>query len=366
MKSIIIFLTKQYWSFVLICVLGTAGGIYFGGLWGFLPFIFLMLFFYEWNIAPRKERTWFFFDSLPLSFMKRYTLRVLTPFVFSFIIIFLLTFFKKNYNSNIVYYKYDLIGSFLDALRISSLFALSSILAQSLIGFLAWIVFTYFICYLFSSLSFYEMATVIFCLSLSYYYLSGKRASKLKVILIPILSCICILILGNYFKLKIYEASLSIPIYDVQLRVAENLLEKKAFIGKNFVIDWGPNGSDLNATPLKVLIPSKFDDTLLKKMEFIFLKPNYCSSNCHQLAELLSNFPKNWNLERLQSYLNSNRETEQIYALEVLDGSIEPLFFNRIIQLAKSNDNEVSSLALSLIRKWGESNSFQLPLNSIY
>lgn len=359
MSSIFAFLIKQYWSFILICVLGTGFGIYYGGLWSFLPFIFLLLFFYEWNIAPRKERTWYFFDSLPLSFIKRYFLRVITPFIFSFIIVFLLTYLKKGY-------EYDLIGSISDGLRISSLFVLSSILAQSMTGFLAWVIFVYFTCYLFSSLSFYEIATVIFCLSLACYYLSGKRASKLKLLVIPILSCVIILAFGNYFKLKIYEASLSIPIYNIQLNVAENLLENRAFIGKNLLVDWTLGGTDSGSSPIKVLIPSKYDDKLLAKMESVFLKNDFCSNSCYQLADLVSNFPKNWNIERLQTYLNSNREVEQIYALEILDGAIQPLFFNRVIQLARSNNQEVSTLAISLIRKWGDINTFQLPMDSIF
>ena len=359
MRSIFVFLIKQYWSFILICVLGTGFGIYYGGLWSFLPFIFLLLFFYEWNIAPRKERTWYFFDSLPLTFMKRYLLRVITPFIFSFIIIFLLTYFKKGY-------EYDLLSSISDGLRISSLFVLSSILAQSMTGFFAWVIFLYFSCYLFSSFSFYETATVLFCLALSYYYLSGKRASKLKSVFIPVLSCILILAFGSYFKLKIYEASLYIPIHNVQLSIAENLLENKAFIGKNLVVDWTLGGNNPNSSPIKVLIPSKYDDKLLEKMEKVFLHDDPCSEGCHQLADLVSNFPKNWNQERLQIYLNSSREVEQIYALEVLDGAIQPLFFNRVIQLARSDSQEVSSLAISLIRKWGDINSFQLPMNSVF
>jgi hypothetical protein len=359
-SSIFTFLIKQYWSFILICVLGTGFGIYFGGLWSFLPFIFLLLFFYEWNIAPRKERTWFFFDSLPLSFMKRYLLRVITPFLFSFIIIFLLTYFKKGYG-------YDLLSSVSDGLRISSLFVLSSILAQSMTGFLAWVILAYVSCYLFSSFSFYEIATAIFCLALSYYHLSGKRASKLKSVIIPVVSCALILAFGSYFKIKIYEASLFIPIHNVQLSVAENLLENRAFIGKNLVVDWILGGNnDPNSSPIKILIPSKYDDKLLSKMESIFLQDEICSDSCHQLADLVSNFPKNWNQERLQLYLNSNREVEQIYALEVLDGAIQPLFFNRVIQLSRSDNQEVSALAISLIRKWGDINSFQLPMNSIF
>jgi hypothetical protein len=358
-RSIFVFLIKQYWSFILICVLGTGVGIYFGGLWSFLPFIFLLLFFYEWNIAPRKERTWYFFDSLPLSLTKRFFLRVITPFIFGFIIIFLITYYKNDY-------KYDLISSISDGLRISSIFVLSSILAQSLTGFLAWVILVYFTCYLFSSQSFYEFATFIFCLAISYYYLSGKRASKFKTIIIPVFICAIILISGSNFKLKVYEASLYIPIHNVQLRVAEKLLENRAFIGKNLLVDWTLGGNDPNSSPVKVLIPTKYDDKLLSKMESIFLQDEYCSDSCHQLADLVSNFPKNWNQERLQLYLNSNREVEQIYALEILDGAIQPLFFKRVLLLARSNNEEVSSLAISLIRKWGDINTFQIPMNSIF
>lgn len=359
MSSIYVFLIKQYWSFVLICFLGTGLGIYYGGLWSFLPFLFLILFFYEWNIAPRKEKTWYFFDSLPLSFFKRYLLRVIIPFLFSIVIIFLLTFFKKNY-------EYDLLSSTSDALRISSIFVLSSILAISLSGFFAWIIFLYLICYLFSSFTFYEIATTVVCLSLCSYYLSSKRISKFKTILVPLFSSIVLLGFSSYFKVKIYEFSLSIPIHNIQINIAENLLENKAFIGKNFVVDWSLNGNDMTNAPLKVFIPSKYDDKLLEKMESVFFKDNNCSFNCHKLADLVSNFPKNWNQDRLFLYLNSNREVEQIYALEILDGAIQPLFFNRIVALARSENQEVSSLAIALIRKWGDINTYQIPQNSIF
>ncbi|WP_397600096.1 hypothetical protein [Silvanigrella sp.] len=359
MRSIFAFLFKQYWSYIFICILGTCLGIYYGGFWSFLPFLFLILFFYEWNIAPRKEKTWYFFDSLPLSFSGRYLLRVIIPFLFSILIIFLLTFFKKNHT-------YDFINSIADAIRISSIFALSSIIAVSLSGFFGWIILLYLISYLISSFTFYEIAVTIICLSLCYYYLSSKRSSKLKTVLIPFICSFLIIGVGSVFKLKIFEFSLNIPIYSLQLNVAENLLEEKAFIGKNFVVDWSLGGNDLSNSPLKVFIPTKYDDKLLEKMETIFLKEDNCSLNCHKLADLVSNFPKNWNQDRIQQYINSNRESEQIYALEILDGAIQPLFFNRVVFLARSGNEEVSTLAISLIRKWGDINTFQIPQNSIF
>ncbi|APJ02838.1 hypothetical protein [Silvanigrella aquatica] len=358
MISIFIFLLKQYWSFILICILGTVAGVYFGGLWTFLPFIFLILFFYEWNIAPRKEKTWYFFDSLPLSFFKRYFLRVLTPFIFSFIIIFVLTYFQKEN-------EHDIIKSLSDGLRISSLFILSSILAQSMSGFLAWTIISYFVCYLFSAASFYEVATVIYCLALSYYYLSGKRVSKFKSVYLPILICILVLSLGSSYKLKVYEYSLFIPIHQLQIKASQSLIENRAFLGKNLVVDWN-EGADPNSAPVKVLVPSIYNDKLLTKIESIVLSESTCSVTCNQLADLVSNFPKNWNQERLEKYLNSNNEVEQTYALEILDGALQPLFYKRVIQLVKSQNSEVSALAISLLRKWGDDNTSATTFNNVF
>lgn len=359
MSSIFLFLVKQYWSFLLLCIIGTAFGVYFGGIWSFLPFIFLLLFFYEWNISPRKERTRFFFDSLPLSFHKRYFIKVLTPFLFSFLIIFLLTYFKKGY-------EFELLNSLSDAMRISSLFVLSSILAQSMTGFLAWVIFTYFTCFLFSKFSFYEIATLVICLSLSYYYLSEKRASKLKCLIIPIISSILIVGLLGYFKLKIYEFSLLIPNHSIQIISARALLDDNAFLGKNMIVDSAYVGNSPFSTPSIILIPSKYDDNLLEKMETVILKEQECSETCHDLAALVSKFPKNWNQQRLLAYLNSNVIAKQAYALEVLSGSPQPLFVNRVIQLARMGDSEVSAMAISLLRRWGNLDIFQLPINPVF
>ncbi len=359
MSSIVKFLFKQYWTFILICFLGTGVGIFYGGLWNFLPFLFLLLFFYEWNIAPKKDKTWYFFDSLPISFRLKYIVKVIFPFLFGFIIIFLLTVFKKNEDL-------EFIAGIADGLRISSIFTLSSILAISLSGFLTWVIFLYIICYLFSFLTFYELGVVVFCLALSYYHLSEKRVSKLKFVTLPIVLAFLILGGASYNRLKIYELSLNIPIHSLQLTLAENLLENKAFIGSNYFVDWSPNNNDLFSPNFKILVPSKYDDKLLEKMEKVFLKENICTKNCHDLADLVANFPKNWNQDRLLTYLTSENEVEQIYALEVLDGAFEPLFPHRVMQLVHSPNQEVSSLAINLVKKWGDTNLFQLPAGSIF
>ncbi|WP_158996516.1 hypothetical protein [Pigmentibacter ruber] len=359
MSSITKFLFKQYWAFILICFLGTGIGIIYGGIWNFLPFLFLLLFFYEWNIAPKKEKTWYFFDSLPIKFRLKFLVKVFIPFCFSFLIIFLLTVFKKNDD-------YEFINGVADGLRISSIFTLSSILALSLSGFLSWVIFLYIICYLFSFITFYELMVTIFALSMSYYYLSEKRVSKIKFVFVPILTSFLIISLATYNKLKIFELALSIPIHNLQVNLAENLLESKAFLGSNYLVDWSQGSNDSFSMNSKVLIPSKYDDKLLEKIERVFFAEGECTKNCHQLADLVANFPKNWNQERLLSYLNSENEVEQIYALEVIDGSIDPIFPNIILRLAQSSNHEVSELAMNLIRKWGDRSNIQFSPNTIF
>lgn len=350
MKSLFIFLIKQYWAFIFLCLIGTFLGLYIGILWSFLPVIFLFLFIYEWNIVPKKERTWYFFESFPISFFSRYFIRVIVPWIFSFFIIFSLIFFKENNSDNVV-------RSILDSLRITSLFVLSSILAHSMIGFLVWTIFCYFFCYLFSDYIFYEIAIIICCLSFSYYYLSESRISKIKSLFIPIFSSIIFLMSVNYFQIEIYRGLLSIPIHPVQTYAVENLLEKKAFVGKNFAVDWMYNGSDINNSAAKILIPSKYDDDLLEKMEFVLFKENICLKNCQLLANYVAYFPKNWNLDRIQFYLFSDREAQQMYALMILDGAMQPLFLNRVNELTNSSNKNIRSLAITLISKWESDNS---------
>lgn len=359
MSSIIKFLIKQYWAFVLICLLGTILGIFYGGIWNFLPFLFLLLFFYEWNIVPKKDKTWYFFDSLPISFNSKYVIKVIFPFIFSFIIIFLLTLFKSTA-------EFDVVGGIADGIRISSIFTLSSIFAASLSGFFAWLITLFIVCYLFSFLTFYEIFVAVFCLALSYYYLSEKRVSKVKFVILPIVTAIFIVALASYNRIKVFEIALNIPIHSLQLTLAENLLENKAFIGNNYFVDWASGSSDPFSLSFKVLVPSKYDDNLLEKMEKVFFKNNECARNCQYLADLVSNFPKNWNQDRLLSYLNSEQEAEQIYALKVLDGAFEPIFPYRIMQLTHSPDQQVSDLALHLIKKWGNTSIFQLAPNSVF
>ncbi len=359
MKALSIFLFKQYWSFILICLLGTGVAIKLGGLWNFIPFLMLLLFFYEWNIAPRKERTWYFIETLPITFNIRYLLRVIAPFIFGLLIIFTITYFKKDYENS-------LIQSLTDALRISALFTLSSILAQSMSGFIAWFIFVYFVCYLCSSISFYEIATLIICLSSSYYVLSEKRVSKFKTVYLPIILSVALLSLTSVFKIKIYEFSLRVPIHSLQLMVADALLDNKAFLSKNFVVDWSLNNNDGMSGYSKILIPAKYDDVLLEKIETIYLQEKVCTESCYKLANLVSNFPQNWNLERLEQYLNSNNTAQQIYALQILDGALSPLFYNRVLQLTKSENDEVAMLAINLARKWEVFDVTTNPLNSIY
>ncbi|KAB8029052.1 hypothetical protein [Fluviispira multicolorata] len=359
MISTFMFLFKQYWSFFLLCVIGTAFGIYYGGIWSFLPFMFLLLFFYEWNIAPRKERTWSFIESLPLSFNKRFIIRVILPLSISIIIIFLLTFFKKNK-------ELDFLISISDAVRISSLFVLSSILARSLSGFFAWIIFTYFLSYLMSNYFLYEFVVFILSLFLSYYSLSEKRASKIKTLVVPVFISMILLVSGNLLRVKIYELCLSVPYYNLQITVAKSLLKERAFIGKDISVELLWNRNDSMTEPLKVVIPSHYNDKLLEKMENVILKENYCTQICHVLGDLVSNYSKNWNQERLEKYLNSERVTEQIYALRVLEGSSQIMYLPRILQLVKSPEDEVSAMAIEVLRKWGDIDLYQFPSNPIF
>ncbi|WGL58770.1 hypothetical protein QEJ31_09555 [Pigmentibacter sp. JX0631] len=359
MSSITKFLLKQYWAFILICFLGTGIGIFYGGIWNFLPFLFLLLFFYEWNIAPKKDKTWYFFDSLPIKLRLKFFLKVIFPFSFSFLIIFLLTIFKKNND-------FEVIGGIADGLRISSIFTLSSILALSLSGFLSWVIFFYIICYLFSFITFYEVVIAVFALSVSFFYLSEKRVSKLKYVVLPIVTTFFVMSIATYNKLKIFELALNLPIHNLQINLAENLLENKAFLGSNYLIDWSQGGNDSFSMNSKVLIPSKYDDKLLEKIELIFFAEGECTKNCHQLADLVANFPKNWNQERLLSYLNSENAVQQIYALEVIEGSIDPIFPHIILRLTHSSNQEVSELAMNLISKWGERNIIQFSPNTVF
>ncbi len=359
MIATFMFLFKQYWSFFLLCLVGTVAGIYFGGIWSFLPFIFLILFFYEWNIAPKKERTWSFIESLPLTFNKRYFIRVIVPFTLSVFIIFLITFFKKNIEN-------DLISSIADATRISSLFVLSSILARSLSGFIAWIIFLYLSSYFLVNYVCYEFAIFILSLSFAYYSMSEKRASKLKTIVLPLVLSISILVSANYFRLNIYELGLSIPNENLQLTVAKKLLKEKAFVGKSVSIEWLGNRNDAFSEPMRIIIPSYYNDKLLEKMETVILHGNHCTDVCKSLADSVSNYSKNWNLERIEKYLNSNRATEQIYALRILEGSPQVIYISRILQLAKSPDDEVSSMAIDILRNWGDIDFFHIPSNPIF
>lgn len=317
-----------------------------------------MLFFYEWNIAPKKQKTWGFIESLPLSLLQRYAIRVLLPMLISFVIIFFLTYYKTGDSENFF-------NSISDATRISSIFALSSILAASMAGFFAWIILIYIATFIFHSFFLNELALLLITVFYSYYLISEKRVSKVKFVMLPLIVSISVLFSGSMLRFKIFEFSLSLPFRSAQVQAARFLIKEKAFVGKQISTEWHWN-NNIFTDPFRVVIPSRYDDQLLEKIENVVLAERECTELCFALADLVSIYSQSWNKERLEKQLNSSKLVEQVYALEVLDGSVQVLFLPRIIELAKSSNEEISGMALSILKKWGDIDMFRFQTNPVF
>lgn len=109
-----------------------------------------------------------------------------------------------------------------------------------------------------------------------------------------------------------------------------------------------------------------YDDGLVGKVESILVQGPTCSHFCKELADVVQDFPEEWNEERLLSYLNSQEESKQIYVLRILRNSKKTLFLNRIMQLTQSENLEVSNLAQLILNNWGIPSIYDIPKTQVF
>lgn len=345
MNQLIRFLLKANFYFFIVCLIFIICAIAFGGVWKIIPYIFLLFFFYDWNVSSKINKTWLYIDTLPASLFTRYFLRVVFPFIFCFIILFSLEIFKKTNSYPIGILKQtnevDYIKSIIDACRQTSIFVLSSIFAGSMGGYIFWIIALNLFVLSLSFLHFYIVCLLIFTFIYSYYFISKRRVSKIKFVYTPLMICLVILSFGNYFRNDAYKIFLSIPIRQIQTYSAQNLIDAHLF-------------------------ENRYDDNLLQKIEGVIVSGKTCSPFCYELAKIVGEFTDELNLNRISIYLNSSEEAKQIYALAVLHESSKVMFLGRVIQLAQSSNPAVYHEALAVLNNWGIHSLYDIPQTELF
>jgi hypothetical protein len=350
MKMMAYFLFREHGMSLLLCLAFSLLGIAFGEIWSIVSFVFILFFFYEWNVSPKSQKTWDFFESLPLTFRSKYIIRVLIPFLISSVLIFFLRWSHNEYDSSFN-------EVILESLKISSIFLLSSILSSSLAYFFILNIIIYIASLFLSSFHYYSFSFVFFVLFVSAYILSQKRISSLKFYVLPSLASVLMIVFGATLRIPLYTFLLQHSFPMVQREMASVLIQEEAFIkGKQFF--YMTSTADESTFTWENY---RFDDDLVYKIENVVLQGSDCSELCSRMASKLQKTPNEWNLERLSSYLNSESVAKQTYALIVLQGSSQTMFFNRIVQLVRSSNPRVSSLAAFLLKTWGINSLFDLP-----
>jgi len=360
MKQIIIFLFKSNLTFFVLCLLFCFFSIEFSGIWKIIPYIFLLFFFYDWNVSSKLNKTWAYLDTLPISLFKRYFLRVIIPFTFSFLVFVCLEVFQQQDQKTVLstYFHYFTINEpvnvlkvVTDSLRQTCVFVLSSILAAGLGSYILYIILFHFILLNISHYNLYMVFVLTFVFCYSYYSLSRKRISAAKFLYVPLVVSIIVVMIANFFQSSFYKGLLSIPVSSFQTIVAKTLIQKNAFIIKQ----------DYTFGFLNMVTTVRFDEPLLFKIEDVVVKGRYCSKLCFQLADVVQGFPQNWNYDKLASDLNSQEESRQIYALEILRAAQSIVFFNRILQLSGSENGDVANLSTQILNQWGISSPRDIP-----
>lgn len=334
MIQVMRFLIKANIALILTGFIMLTIALFLGGFFKILPYIFLLFFFYEWNVSSKKLKTWLYIETLPISLFSRYLLRVIVPFLFSFTLIY---FLETAHNID----AYTSTKALLDACRLSCIFVLSSIIATSLSSYILSLLTLNAIVFFLSFLHLYTFPLLIVTFFYSFYLLSQGRLSKTRYFFVPMFVGVMILISSQLMQNSILKALIHFPFPPMQTYCAQMLVEN------NF-------------------LDHSYDDVLVEKVESLVVGGSECNQYCQLLAHEMTSYPDNWNQEQLLEYLNSPEESKQLYVLIILKHSGKVLSLNRVLQLVNSNNKDIRNSAIAVLNNWGIESFHDIPGTEVF
>ena len=257
MIQIFQFLLKEYSVFMIMTLIAMFFGMHMGSFWNFIPYIFLIFFLYEWNIQSKNNRTWYFFESSPLTFFHRYFIHFIFPFCFSFFIFFMLKFSAPQ--------EHEILKPIYDSMRFSSIFVLSSLMARGIPSYFLQLIFLSLISYTISHYHFFEISLFVFSAFSSAYFISGRRFSPRKFIQLPLLGCAMILFYGYYLLVPTYSLLLKVPIHTSQNLIVKTMIQDNLIYENSASLRRGHQNHSM--TSLIFYCRQKINQNYLKKIK---------------------------------------------------------------------------------------------------
>jgi hypothetical protein len=282
MTHLLKFYGRQMWALPLFIVIGLIFAPISPSISKGVVFGLLGILIYNWNVTEKSEKTWRFFQALPINFFEKTIVKVAVPFVFTFLICAI--------SSRTHFLKQIISGDFNDAVLIASSFVLASILAKGAVSFALWLLCLSMVHILPNN----GPVAVIFAaiyLMIATIFLSEKRIAWKSATIKVAAACIPLTIALHYSRVPVLNIALRSKSPETRLIAADQLLFRKVEIqSKNAIADALLTSSDTPTLLKAVSILENHDtDVTIPKDRWMEL----LSSDSELRSEILSYFRHN-------------------------------------------------------------------------
>lgn len=350
---------------------------------GSLMILFSWFFLYRLNVEEKKMRSSEFFNSLPLKFYEKAVIKIALPFL----IVMAAGLVGIEYSFN--YYLVS--GGFASDLSSAALLTFASIVTTSLGSYILLGLGLNILIGIISFVPYVSVLATLVLLALSILFLSKHRLDSSKYVSIAggvaIVIMIIISISRNEFLHLVMKTgdkrssmfSAKILMNDGSqkaiIHLGDQLQNKPDSWTLQMVLD-SFEGAD-KALPLdegkwKILIQNNPDhreeiiehlrrkrkmyswinhDSMADVEDMVLTGDDACEDECHDLARLVASLDV-INLSRVEKYLDSGRNQQILYAMEIIEHSNRRLFEKRLITLMDSDSKKIRKYAITILMKW--------------